>query len=163
MFAFGGLAGGRPHLPAAESLTAWSCLAPALAPGNSAVAFISDHDGSPRVWIQSLQGDAETWGRRQPGPAAGPVDVSWAPTGTHLAVLVAPGGGEHTQVWTVQPPRRRPAPAVRPRPAAPPGVVRWTGRGETLLITETRPPAWPRPSSSTRSPAAARSSRPARC
>ncbi|MFC7040615.1 hypothetical protein ACFQKO_56955, partial [Nonomuraea rubra] len=101
VFAFGGLAGGRPHLPAAESLTAWSCLAPALAPGNSAVAFISDHDGSPRVWIQSLQGDAETWAvDTGPQPA---VDVSWAPTGTHPAVLVAAGGGEHTQVGTVQP------------------------------------------------------------
>ncbi|GAA4937034.1 alpha/beta fold hydrolase [Nonomuraea thailandensis] len=127
-------AGGRPHLPAAESLTAWSCLAPALAPDNSAVAFISDHDGSPRVWVRPLRDGAEAWAvDTGPQPA---VDVSWAPTGTHLAVLVAPGGGEHTQVWTVQPHggdlRLLSAPA-----GGSAGVVRWTGRGETLLVTET--------------------------
>ncbi|SEG88965.1 Dipeptidyl aminopeptidase/acylaminoacyl peptidase [Nonomuraea solani] len=126
--------GGPSHLPAAESLTAWSCVAPALAPDNSAVAFVSDQDGSPRVWIQPLQGEAEPWAvDTGPQPAA---DVSWAPTGTHLAVLVAPGGGEHTQVWTVQPHG-----GDLRLLAAPDGgsatLVRWTGRGETLLVAET--------------------------
>ncbi|NJP96102.1 S9 family peptidase [Nonomuraea sp. FMUSA5-5] len=128
------LLGGLPHLPAAESLTAWSCLAPALAPDNGAVAFVSDHGGSPRVWIQPLRGADEAWVvDTGPQPA---VDVSWAPTGTHLAVLVAPGGGEHTQVWTVQPHGGdlRLLSAPEGGSAA---LIRWTGRGETLLVAET--------------------------
>ena len=45
----GCLLGGLSYLPGVAGLTAWSCLAPALAPDDSAVAFVSDHDGSPRV------------------------------------------------------------------------------------------------------------------
>jgi dipeptidyl aminopeptidase/acylaminoacyl peptidase len=126
--------GGLPHLPAAESLTAWSCRAPALAPDNSAVAFVSDEDGSPRVWIRPLQGDAETWTiDTGPQPA---VDVSWAPSGARLAVLVTPGGGEHTQVWTVQPHGGDLRPLAAPTGGSA-SLVRWTGRGETLLVAET--------------------------
>ncbi|MDA0633924.1 alpha/beta fold hydrolase [Nonomuraea sp. MCN248] len=128
------LLGGPSYLPATASLTAWTCRSPALAPDDSAVAFVSDQDGSPRVWIQPLRGDGEAWAvDTGPQPV---VDVSWAPTGTHLAVLVAPGGGEHTQVWTVQPHG-----GDLRLLAAPDGgsasLVRWTGRGETLLVTET--------------------------
>ncbi|MET8868797.1 alpha/beta fold hydrolase [Nonomuraea sp. NPDC004580] len=130
----GCLLGGLSYLPGVAGLTAWSCLAPALAPDNSAVAFVSDHDGSPRVWIRPLLGTGEAWVvDTGPQPV---VDVSWAPTGAHLAVLVAPGGGEHTQVWTVQPHG-----GDLRLLAAPDGgsaaLVRWTGRGETVLVTET--------------------------
>lgn len=126
--------GGLSHLPSAASLTAWSCLAPALAPDDSAVAFVSDRDGSPRVWIQPVGEDAEAWVvDTGPQPA---VDVSWAPTGARLAVLLAPGGGEHTQVWTV-----RPHGGDLRLLSAPGGgsaaLVRWTGRGEEVLVAET--------------------------
>ncbi|WP_101785874.1 S9 family peptidase [Nonomuraea indica] len=117
----------------------WSCRAPALAPDLGAVAYVSDRGGSPRAWIGPLRGG---------GPArpldTGPepvIDVSWAPTGARLAVLVAPGGGEHTQVWTV----RADGGGLRPL-AAPEGgsavFVRWTGRGETLLVAETSASGW---------------------
>ncbi|MCK2212253.1 S9 family peptidase [Actinomadura sp. ATCC 31491] len=126
--------GGLARLPAPAGLTAESCLAPALAPDDSAVAYVSDRDGSPRVWVQPLGEDAEPWPvDTGPQPV---VDVSWAPTGGHLAVLVAPGGGEHTQVEAVQ----THGGDLRTL-AAPPGgsasMVRWTGRGETLLVAET--------------------------
>ncbi|MFD2352903.1 asparagine synthase-related protein [Nonomuraea ferruginea] len=126
--------GGLSHLPSAASLTAWSCLAPALAPDDSAVAFVSDRDGSPRVWIQPVGEDAEAWVvDTGPQPA---VDVSWAPTGARLAVLLAPGGGEHAQVWTVRPHggdlRLLSAPA-----GGSAALVRWTGRGEEVLVAET--------------------------
>lgn len=118
---------------------AWSCRAPALAPDLGAVAFVSDRGGSPGAWIRPLRGG---------GPArpldTGPepvTDVSWAPTGARLAVLVAPGGGEHTQVWTV----RADGGGLRPL-AAPEGgsavFVRWTGRGEALLVAETSASGW---------------------
>ncbi|WP_231618867.1 S9 family peptidase [Nonomuraea sp. SBT364] len=113
------------HLP-------WSCWAPALAPDCSAVVHGSDHDGTPRAWIQPARGAS------RPVPT-GPhpvVDVHWAPTGARLAVLLAPGGGEHTEVWTVRPDGGD----LRPL-AAPSGgsavFIRWTERGEDLLVAET--------------------------
>nr|SBO95674.1 Acylamino-acid-releasing enzyme [Nonomuraea gerenzanensis] len=51
---------------------------------------------------------------------------------------VAPGGGEHAQVWTVQPHG-----GDLRLLAAPEGgsatLIRWTGRGETILVAETSP------------------------
>ncbi|WP_378784807.1 alpha/beta fold hydrolase [Nonomuraea fastidiosa] len=130
----GNLLGGLSHLPAAAGLTAWTCHAPALAPGDGAVAYVSDQDGAPRVWIRPLRGGGEPW---TVGTGPQPVvDVRWSPAGTHLAVQVAPGGGEHTQVWAVQPHGGdlRVLAAPSGGSAVP---VRWTGRGETLLVTET--------------------------
>ncbi|WP_336213915.1 S9 family peptidase [Nonomuraea sp. LPB2021202275-12-8] len=126
--------GPHTHLPSRASLTAWSCWTPALAPDGGSVAFGSDLDGSPRVWIRPLRPEAPA---RPVDTGPHPVvDVHWAPTGGRLAVQLAPGGGEHTQVWTVRPDGGD----LRPL-AAPPGgsasFVRWTGRGEVLLVAET--------------------------
>ncbi|GAA3154525.1 alpha/beta fold hydrolase [Planomonospora alba] len=126
--------GARPHLPAEASLDAWHCRAPALAPDVSAVAYVSDEGGSPRVWIRSLRGEAAALPvGTGPEPVA---DVSWAPTGARLAVLVVPGGGEHTQVWTVRPGGGDLRPLAAPEGGSA-SFVRWTGRGEDLLVAET--------------------------
>ncbi|WP_329429949.1 alpha/beta fold hydrolase [Streptosporangium sp. NBC_01495] len=142
--------GARSCPSTGTGLTAWSCRAPALAPDLSAVAFVGDRDGSPRVWIQPLGRDLEAWlpGRtpEEPqgeNPEARPVDtgsepvadVSWSPDARRLAVLVVPGGGEHTQVWTVRPDGGdlRPLSAPEGGSAA---FVRWTGHGEVLLVAE---------------------------
>ncbi|GAA4191739.1 S9 family peptidase [Microbispora amethystogenes] len=115
------------------ALSAWSCRAPSLAPDRGAVAYVSDRDGVPRVWIRQLR----RGGRARP-VATGPepvAEVSWSPSGERLAVLLTPGGGEHTQVWTVRPDGGD----LRPL-AAPEGgsawFVRWTGRGDLLLAAE---------------------------
>jgi dipeptidyl aminopeptidase/acylaminoacyl peptidase len=135
-----GLAGWNSHAGLAAwnghaSLAAWNCFCPDLAPDNGAVAFVCDQDGSPRVWIQPLtDGDAPAY-PVDTGPQA-VEDVSWAPDGGRLAVLVAPGGGEHTQVWAVRPDGGD----LRPLSAPPGGsasFVRWTGRGEIMLLAET--------------------------
>ncbi|MFF5114517.1 S9 family peptidase [Streptosporangium sp. NPDC000509] len=144
--------GARSRPSMGTGLTAWSCRAPALAPDLSAVAFIGDREGSPRVWIQPLGRDLEAWppgeledlldlqeedrGAWPIDTGAEPVaDVSWSPDARRLAVLVVPGGGEHTQVWTV----RADGGDLRPL-AAPEGgsasFVRWTGQGEVLLVAE---------------------------
>ncbi|MFI7468779.1 S9 family peptidase [Nonomuraea sp. NPDC049646] len=126
--------GDLSHLPSAAALRAWSCRRPALAPDNSAVAFVSDQDGVPRVWVQPLGEDLDAWPVDTGHHPV--VDVSWGPTGEHLAVLVAPGGGEHTQVWTVGPHGGELRPlAVPPHGSA--ALVRWTGRGESVLVAET--------------------------
>ncbi|GIH90553.1 S9 family peptidase [Planobispora siamensis] len=127
--------GVRPRLSADASLTTWHCRTPALAPDADAVAFVSDRDGSPRVWIQDLQ-DRTREGRpvdTGPEPVA---DVRWSPDGGRLAVLVVPGGGEHTQVWTVRPDGSDLRPLAAPAGGSA-SFVRWTGRGEILLVAET--------------------------
>ena len=77
---------------------------PAPAPDGTRVAWISDRDGRPRVWVAPL-------------PAAGPLPVpdapvaadadvtavSWSPDGAWLACQVAPSGGERTRVLLVDP------------------------------------------------------------
>lgn len=125
--------GSRPHPAVDPGLAAWSCWTPALAPDASAVAFVSDRDGSPRVWIQPLGREAEARPvDTGPEPAA---DVSWSPDAGRLAVLVVPGGGEHTQVWTVRPDGGDLRPLASPAGGSA-SFVRWTGRGAILLVAE---------------------------
>ncbi|GAA4195142.1 alpha/beta fold hydrolase [Streptosporangium oxazolinicum] len=142
--------GARSRPSTGTGLTAWSCRAPALAPDLSAVAYVGDRDGSPRVWIQPLGRDLETWlpgeSSQEPpeeDPEARPVDtgsepvadVSWSPDARRLAVLVVPGGGEHTQVWTVRPDGGDLRPLSAPEGGSA-SFVRWTGQGEVLLVAE---------------------------
>ncbi|MGJ6965787.1 alpha/beta fold hydrolase [Streptosporangium sp. G11] len=145
--------GARSRPSMGTGLTAWSCRAPALAPDLSAVAFVGDRDGSPRVWIRPLGRDLEEWlpgetqealqALRDEDPEAWPVDtgpepvadVSWSPDAGRLAVLVVPGGGEHTQVWTVRPDGGDLRPLAAPEGGSA-SFVRWTGQGEVLLVEE---------------------------
>ncbi|MDH2430131.1 prolyl oligopeptidase family serine peptidase [Sphaerisporangium sp. TRM90804] len=156
----------------ARSLTvdlSWTCRFPALSPDGRAVAFVSDRDGVPRVWVQDLPepgGAPATPGpphaspraaaARAPGaPPARPGharvidtgpepvdDVLWSPDGAWLAVQISPGGGEHTQVWAVRPDGtdRRLLAGPEDLPAKGSAVfVRWTGRGSILLVAELAP------------------------
>ncbi|MEU4833460.1 alpha/beta fold hydrolase [Streptosporangium sp. NPDC023615] len=141
--------GARSRPSMGTGLTARSCRAPALAPDVSAVAFIDDRDGSPRVWIQPLGADLEEWTPGEDGPEGPPgrgawpvdtgsepvADVSWSPDARRLAVLVVPGGGEHTQVWTVRPEGGDLRPLSAPEGGSA-SFVRWTGQGEVLLVAE---------------------------
>ncbi|MFI7030071.1 S9 family peptidase [Microbispora rosea] len=124
------------RFPGAGFLDVWGCWTPAPAPDRRAVAYVSDRDGTPRVWVQPVgPGGRARVVDTGPEPVA---DVSWSPAGDRLAVLVAPGGGEHTQVWTVL----TDGGDLRPL-AAPEGgsawFVDWTGRGDLLLVAEVSP------------------------
>ncbi|WP_405145472.1 alpha/beta fold hydrolase [Sphaerisporangium sp. NBC_01403] len=135
----------------------WICRFPALSPDNRAVAFVSDRDGSPRAWVQPLPEhvagghEAPLTGRYSVPSARVPEarvidtgpepvgNVLWSPDGEWLAVLVSPGGGEHTQVWAVRPDGtdRRLLAGPTDTPAQGSAVfVRWTGQGSTLLVAE---------------------------
>ncbi|MFS1299617.1 S9 family peptidase [Streptosporangium longisporum] len=141
--------GARSRPSMGTGLTARSCRAPALAPDVSAVAFIDDRDGSPRVWIQPLGADLEEWTPGEDGPETPPgrgawpvdtgsepvADVSWSPDARRLAVLIVPGGGEHGQVWTVRPEGGDLRPLSAPEGGSS-SFVRWTGQGEILLVAE---------------------------
>ena len=89
------------ELSSLDWLAAETCTSPALSPGGSVLAVVSDHDGVPRVWLIPLE---------QPG---WPVQldtggdyvrmVSWSPDGEWLCVTTAPGGGERTVVRALRP------------------------------------------------------------
>lgn len=81
----------------ARATASWS---PALAPDARAIAYVSDRDGTPRVWMQQLADGAEHV--VETGPAL-VQQVRWSVDGAWLAVLAAPGGSPRTQVWLVRP------------------------------------------------------------
>jgi dipeptidyl aminopeptidase/acylaminoacyl peptidase len=80
----------------ASATAAWS---PALAPDGSRVAYCTDRDGAPRVWLHDRR-----LGTDQPIEGApGCVQrVEWSVDGEWLALLVAPQGSPRTQVWVVR-------------------------------------------------------------
>ncbi|WP_239377110.1 prolyl oligopeptidase family serine peptidase [Frankia sp. Cj5] len=127
-------------------VAAASCSSPSLGPAGM-IAYVSDRDGTPRLWLR------DATGRQQPlDTGAGHVrSVLWSPDGGWIAVVVAPGGGEHTEVRVVRPDGsglRRLAggwhPAVSPHAstgseagtASAAGLGRWTPDGTALAICE---------------------------
>jgi dipeptidyl aminopeptidase/acylaminoacyl peptidase len=91
-------------------VAAWGSWGPSMTPEAQRVAFISDRDGSPRVYVQ----DVPVPSVADPHPAAPEplairlsddpvVAVSWSADSAWLACLVATGGGVRTQVWVVRP------------------------------------------------------------
>jgi dipeptidyl aminopeptidase/acylaminoacyl peptidase len=81
----------------ARASGAWS---PALSPDGESVAYVSDRDGAPRLWIHRRRDGSDR--RIETGPQQ-VQHVSWSVEGDWLAVHVAPGGSPRTQVWVVRP------------------------------------------------------------
>ncbi|GAA0906487.1 alpha/beta fold hydrolase [Pseudonocardia zijingensis] len=80
-------------------------LDPAPSPDGALLAWISDRDGRPRVWVAPLppEGRAVVEPDR-PLPAGGDVEaMCWSPDGLWIACQVAPHGGERTGVQVVSP------------------------------------------------------------
>jgi dipeptidyl aminopeptidase/acylaminoacyl peptidase len=99
----------------AEAIHAWS---PSLSPEGDRVAYVSDREGTPRVWVETLETLDVPGGRGRGAAARGaaaplgaPLEVCphqaqsvhWSVDGAWLAILVAPGGSPRTQVWVVRP------------------------------------------------------------
>jgi hypothetical protein len=80
----------------ASAAAAWS---PALAPDGLRVAYCTDRDGAPRVWLHDRR-----LGTDQPVEAAPDCvqRVEWSIDGEWLALLVAPQGSPRTQVWVMR-------------------------------------------------------------
>jgi dipeptidyl aminopeptidase/acylaminoacyl peptidase len=72
----------------------------ALAPHAERLAYVSDRDGAPRVWVRDLEQHSEYV--LDTGPAQ-VQSVSWSVFGDWLALLVAPVGSPRTEVWVVHP------------------------------------------------------------
>lgn len=80
-----------------DLFSSWS---PSLSPDAERVAFISDRDGQPRVWLLDLHGgppSAVPFGDRRV------TAVSWSPTGEWLACAVARTGRSGHEAWVVRP------------------------------------------------------------
>ncbi|HEY0575754.1 MAG TPA: S9 family peptidase [Pseudonocardia sp.] len=119
------LAGPEPALGLVPDwLTAPGYWSPSLSPDGSALAFVSDRDGMPALWVAPVV--SAPLGSPSVGSvpvssvpvSSAPVDeaavrletgpdhvrgVLWSPDGRWLACLLAPYGGEHTRVLVVRP------------------------------------------------------------
>jgi dipeptidyl aminopeptidase/acylaminoacyl peptidase len=76
------------------------CWSPSLSPDHRWIAFVSDRDGVPGVWVRRNRDLRELRVQTGPDPVS---QVSWSRDGKWLAVVVAPGGSPCTQVWVVRP------------------------------------------------------------
>lgn len=83
--------------------TGWHTYAPSVSPDGSAFAYIvDDGTGYPRAAQRVLTADGVGELRWVRVPATGPVrKLVHSSDGLWLAVELAPGGGEHHQVWVV--------------------------------------------------------------
>jgi dipeptidyl aminopeptidase/acylaminoacyl peptidase len=82
-------------------LAAPSVTGGALSPDGQSLAFVSDRDGLPALWVAALDRlDAPV--RLDTGPDH-VRQVSWSPDGRWLTCLLAPFGGEQTRVLVLRP------------------------------------------------------------
>ena len=74
---------------------------PSLSPDGSAVAYVTDRSGTPRLEVGVVDG------RTPPAVVSLPdqevISVSWSPDGTQLAYLVSPAGSIRAQLHVVRP------------------------------------------------------------
>ena len=60
----------------------WRDRSPAWSPDGAAIAFLSDRDGTPQIWVRRLDSHAD---RRITSLEAPPLTVAWSPDGASLA------------------------------------------------------------------------------
>jgi dipeptidyl aminopeptidase/acylaminoacyl peptidase len=84
----------RPSIASASG--AWS---PALSPDGAFIAYVSDRDGAPRVWLHDRRGGPD---RHLENALESVRQVQWSIDGEWLSLLVAPSGASRTQVWVVR-------------------------------------------------------------
>lgn len=77
-----------------------SCFSPSFSADAERIAFTSDLNGIPQVWIVATQGG---WPELVTSLDDQIGSVSWSPDGAWLAFALAPGGGMNRQVYLIRP------------------------------------------------------------
>ena len=93
----------EPAPYAADPAAAPASWGATLSPAADALAYLSDRSGVPRLWTGPVDGEG-AGGQAQLDTGNEPVEgVRWSPNGRWLAVLIAPGGSDRTEVWVIHP------------------------------------------------------------
>ena len=137
----------------------WRDTSPAWSPDGAAVAFLSDRDGAPQIWVRRLDSGAD---RRITSLDAPPLTVAWSPDGASLAFTARVPGPPPPAAWAppaILPMLRRPVarvqlfviPATGGTPRALPlgkpkgdldirGEPAWMPDGKSILVSAGAPP-----------------------
>jgi acetyl esterase/lipase len=88
-----------------ELVGAWGAWAPMMTADGSQVAYVSDRNGAPQLWVQDVDGPDGSMAEARlvelgPDPV---VSVGWSPDDAWISCSVATGGGVRTEVWVVRP------------------------------------------------------------
>src|ERR1041384_2287475 len=73
---------------------------PTFSPDGKRIAFVSDLNGVPQIWVVPVEGGWPTLVTNDNDPVGG---VIWSPSSDWLAYSLAPGGGMNTQVYVIKP------------------------------------------------------------
>src|SRR5690349_19888152 len=76
------------------------CASPRFSPDGPRIAFISDFNGVPQVWIVPTEGG---WPELITATDDQILSVAWSPTGEWLSFTLAPGGGMNAQIYVIRP------------------------------------------------------------
>ena len=119
-----------------EELTgAWGSWGPNMTPNADRVAFISDREGVPRLWVQDVVLDGPPPRPTAITLSADPViAVRWSADASWLAASVALDGGVRTQVWVVRPDGRD-ARLVAGDGTEHAVLGPWTRSGQRIVVT----------------------------
>ncbi len=80
-----------------SAIGAWS---PSPSPDGQRLAYVSDRDGTPRLFVCDLDGGNQRAVDTGPEPV---FEAHWSVEGSWIAFVIAPGGSPRTQVWAVRP------------------------------------------------------------
>src|SRR3954469_14465363 len=72
---------------------------PTFSPDGKRLAFVSDLNGVPQIWVVPTEGGWPTLITNDNDPVGG---VIWSPSSDWLAYSLAPGGGMNTQVYVIK-------------------------------------------------------------
>ncbi|MES1174740.1 MAG: alpha/beta fold hydrolase [Myxococcales bacterium] len=115
------------------AISAWSV---SLSPDGQRLAYVSDRDGLPQLFVSELDGSAELRIDTGTHPVQ---EAHWSVAGAWLSVLLAPGGSPRTEVWVVRPDGRD----LRQLPSLPEGagyLGHWTHRPGVIAYSRTTDP-----------------------
>jgi len=138
----GQLSAGQRLAAAVESAGVWTgvpyAVSPSLGAGGRLLAYVSDADGAPGLWLAPMGERGHRAGpprRLDVGPGH-VASVVFAPDGTRLAAQVAPGGGENTEVVLADVDGSAPPVVVAGGPGRAATLGRWSADGTALAVAE---------------------------